>query len=241
MGKADVYVFYDYGKPTIDSLLKAMEKSRIEQNQYKKFISKKWNGNSLEDNHRSNHSNISNTILDAHEDIIKLIIGVSIAKNGILKIFGAHTFLMCIIEPYSDTRNWQLDVMLDASGHYGVPQYRHTNTDIVVPNSPTTISIDNYRRYWFRRKKELLYTYSYIIDKSVGQTIRSLIRNNEKRSTLSCASKAMYVLERTGLFPKIKTSSYPIDLKKYCDNFDPANKNIMDLLEKSSYDLEIYP
>jgi hypothetical protein len=150
---------------------------------------------------------------------------------------------MYIVDPYNSARKWQLDIMLDASGEYGVRNSirRKPNSDIVMPSSPTTISIDSYRRYFYELKGEILYTYSYIIDETIGQNIRILIENTGSRRPLACASKASYLLERTGLFPDIKTSRYPINIKKICDKFEPVNKEIMDISDKSSYDLEVYP
>jgi hypothetical protein len=239
MRKEDVVVTWSRGITTTSSLLKAMERSRIEQNGYKKILSK--NGNLSKETNNDYSSNGLSSILDVYENIIKLIIGVSIAKSGIFKIFGAHAFLMYIVDPYNSARKWQKDIMLDASGHYGVPKYRDTRSDIVFPDTPSTISIDSYRRYFYKIKKEILYTYSYIIDEHIGQNIRNLILNNDKRSSFSCATKASYILAQTGLFQNIKDSGYPIDIKKYIDNFNPANKTIIDLLGKQYFDLEIYP
>jgi hypothetical protein len=183
----------------------------------------------------------TDTILNRYDNIIELIVGVSIAKRGIFRLLGAHAFLMYIVDPYNSARKWQNDIMLDASGHYGVPQYRDTRSDIVFPSTPTTISIDSYRRYFYtRNNKEILYTYSFIIDDSIGKNIRTLILNNDQRSTLSCATKASTILSQVGLFSEIKISSYPVDIKKYFDRYSPNNKMIIDCLEKSSYDLDIY-
>lgn len=207
------------------------------------------NGNKmLMGNEYCDSSDSNNSVLDGYVDIIQLIIGISVAKGGFLKGLGAHAFIMYIIDPYNTARNWQQDIMLDASGNYGVKNsvHRKPNVDIVEPTSPTTISIDSYRRYFYGYK-EILYIYSYIVDKTVGQNIKTLINNVGLQDgfgffgSFKCADKASYILKQSGLFPGIKNTMYPIDIKRFCDKFDTVNKSIMDISKKASYDLEILP
>jgi hypothetical protein len=220
---------YNEKRNSVNSLL---DKEYISRNNNEMFF----------DNKHGDSSGGYNSILDMHDDIIQLIVGVSVRKGGIRHIVGAHAFIMYIVDPYNTARDWMKDIMLDASGDYGVRNHIHRkkNVDIVEPTSPTTITIDSYRRYFYGYK-EILHTYSYIIDKSVGQNIKTLITNAGKQRPMACADKASYILEQSGLFPGIKNDPRPIVIKRFCDKFVPANNKIMAILEKASYDLESLP
>jgi hypothetical protein len=179
---------------------------------------------------------------------IKLIVGVTI--GGILPDWvGAHAFVMYINEPYNLTRNsnnriWQEDIMLDASGQYGIglDGFRNINSDIVHPQNMNTISIDYYRKWFHQRESETLYTYTYLIEKDSGSHIRGLIlEHDEVRTSLRCATKASRLLLQSSLFQGVRVHQWPAILKRFLDNYTPVNRNIMILEETNSYDLSKPP
>jgi hypothetical protein len=101
-----------------------------------------------------------------------LIIGVSVEKSGLTKNWGAHAFIMYINDPYKTQLNWRQDIMLDAAGHYRIED--RANSNIVRPVNFNTITIDAYRRYFYG-KPEILYTYSFDLNKTVGIVIKNKI------------------------------------------------------------------
>jgi hypothetical protein len=258
MNDVPYVTFLTFDKPPLDSVFEACERSRIEQNQYNKFTSRNCRENSFEKQSFSSMEDNDN-ILNRRSDIIQLIVGVSIQKRGIGKISGAHAFLMYNAEPYDYVRKWQDDVMLDASGSYGDSTFRKgMHTDVVTHvfgrTSPATISIDAYRRYFFYGElnelgemikpgfiDELLYTYTFIIDKTLGENMKTLILNKSRRDPVSCAKDATGVLKQSGLFPNVKVSMMPSKLKKNLDTYVTHNNRIIDLKEKHIYDLDVYP
>jgi len=155
MRKVPCITTYIYFKPSIDSVFKAIEKSRIEQKQYEEYITKNKYRNLSEKEYQNTSDNI-NTILNKNDEIIQLIVGISVQKSGFFKNIGAHAFIMYNVDPYNSARKWQNDIMLDASGSYGKKKFRNAYTDVIYyyssenPEkfSPTTISIDSYRRYF---------------------------------------------------------------------------------------------
>ena len=96
----------------------------------------------------------NNNIPYEFDEEIKLIIGVTIEIRR--PRIGAHAFVMYINEPNNPEREWRReiwgeDIMLDASGHFGMTVFRGSS-DIVLPGAlpPSPISIDRYRR-WFHQ------------------------------------------------------------------------------------------
>jgi hypothetical protein len=149
---------------------------------------------------------------------------------------------MYITDPYGgDGRLYTGDIMLDASGHYGVPSFRTTNSDIVRPRSQYTISVDSYRRYFIHNSGEMLYTYSYIVDERYARKIKEEIILQAPRDWLTCALEASTVLFNSGLFPEIKISRSPKELKKYLDGYTPNDIDKIKLIGKDHYDLGVYP
>lgn len=198
------------------------------------------------DESKGNSSDSKTTLLNRTYDIIQLIVGISVGKSGLDKIIGAHAFLMYIEDPYGLLGTWQNDVMLDASGSYGAGTFRQGSTNLIIPvfgvTTPATITIDAYRRFWFTGDiKQILHTYTYIIDKAVGSNIRTLIFSRERRTRAACALEASGVLDQSGLFPGIKVDRRPIMLKRFLDNFTPQNNEIIVPKDKSSYELDVYP
>jgi hypothetical protein len=264
MGKIAHIITHDFGRPSMNNLFEAIERSKIEQNLYKKYTSGNGHRNSIE-NEYCDPSDNTNSILDRYDNIIQLIIGISVPKSGLGKSHGAHVFIMYNVDPYNPARRWQDDIMLDTSGSFGNNTFRERLTDVLEPSIffyllPTTISIDAYRRYFFNGElneiremirpgnlNEILYTYTFIIEETVGEIIKILIRNKSVRNKVACALEATEVLERSGLFPAIRVSRIPLvtrrplRLKNFLDNYTTHNNRIIDLKEKSFYDLDIYP
>jgi len=179
-------------------------------------------------------------------DEIRFIVGITIGGRLPRRI-GSHALVMYIDNPNSPTRDldniWRNDIMLDASGHFGIGwRIRSSASDIVVPERfPSPITIDSYRRYFFPRNNEMWYTYSYSIDREAGVHIHSLISEMYERTSFQCAIKTSTLLQQSGLFHGIRRSLFPGDIKRFLDRYIPIYKNIMRLIDKSSYDLGISP
>lgn len=187
-------------------------------------------------------NNINNPPHEFDEEI-KLIIGITI--GGILpRWVGAHAFVMYINDPNNPERGWRSevweeDIMLDASGHYGIGNFRSVNSDIVTPANQHTISINSYRRWFDQQENETLYT--YLIEKEFGRHIHRLIEEMYPRTRLQCAFKASTLMLQSGLFEGIRIRRFPARIKDFLDVYVPEKKNIMKLVDKSSYDLSVPP
>jgi len=88
---------------------------------------------------------------------------------------------------------------------------------------------------------EKLYIYTFIIDETLGENIKTLIISKGNRNRIACAKEATEVLEQSNLFPGIKISRIPLILKDYLDKYTTHNDKIIALKEKNIYDLDIYP
>jgi hypothetical protein len=184
-----------------------------------------------------------NASVDDVKKVVKLIVGITLAKNeNLFEVSGVHAFIIYITDPYGgDGRLYTGDIMLDASGHYGIPNLRTTNSDIVYPRSQYSISIDSYRRYFIHNTGKILYTYSYIIDERYAKKIKEEIILQAPRDWLTCALEASTVLFNSGFFPEIKISRSPKELKKYLDSYTPNDIDKIKLIGKDYYDLGVYP
>ena len=182
----------------------------------------------------------------AFEDEIRLIVGITIGGT-FPRWIGDHACVMYIDNPYNPAREanslWRNDIMLDASGSFGINwEIRNPGSDVVVPErSPSQISIDGYRRYFYPLEGSIWHTYSYSIDKIFGTYIHELIGEMFERSSFSCASKTSDLLKRTGLFEGIGWTYRPVAIKGFLEHYVPVNKNVIRLVDKSSYDLGSRP
>ena len=119
------------------------------------FFEKKYsvNGQLLAVSREISGQNIvNNSVSEIADEIIKLIIGVSVGKRGFSRRHGAHAFIMFVNDPFNPKREWSQDIMLDASGSFGMNMYRSRATNLVSPRSQTTISIDRYRRFFLGKE-----------------------------------------------------------------------------------------
>ena len=81
-----------------------------------------------------------------------------------------------------------------------------------------------------------MYTYTYLVEKESGRHIRNLILEHEGRSPPGfCAIRASAMLQRSGLFPGVKRNFFPAVMKRFLDQYIPVNKNVMKLIDKSSF------
>ena len=87
----------------------------------------------IEKNQPNSTGNLS-TILNRYDDIIQLIVGVTLGGDLPRRIFGAHTFLIYNEDPYGLLGIWRNDVMLDASGSYGLGTFKWRDViGIILP------------------------------------------------------------------------------------------------------------